>query len=329
MSEIDRNRLTEKFPKSAIRQREAVRGGKKLDYVEGHTVIHRLNDAVKEWDFAIRDINTSVIGKDQQGNDIILLRAHVALSIPGMGTREHVGVQAVRQNSGEDLIKGAVTDALKKAATLFGVGLELYGPDYEDHLPTVWDEEANSETRLAPPPAKPKPAPRVSRTDNEDGTTPGGASRKSYNWLCGIVKDLGHVVQDDKGSTHHDDAWLLQTAYERIFVGETILHSEDLNQAQVSQLIDLLKPKNGTPEQHPGISPERYQHPKERQQQPPAQMEDWSAFWTFARSHAVTNAQEFSRITGRDGMKGLNPASARDLLMQAFERPHLVNNQVG
>jgi hypothetical protein len=55
----------------------------------------------------------------------------VALTIPGLGTREHIGVQAVEERGGEDLVKGAITDALKKAATLFGVGLELYGPDYE------------------------------------------------------------------------------------------------------------------------------------------------------------------------------------------------------
>jgi hypothetical protein len=29
------------------------------------------------------------------------------------------------------LYKGAISDAIKKAATLFGVGLDLYGPDYE------------------------------------------------------------------------------------------------------------------------------------------------------------------------------------------------------
>ena len=59
--------------------------------------------------------------------------ALVTLSLPGLGSRQHIGVQAVEANSGEDVIaKGAVTDALKKAATLFGVGLELYGPDYEE-----------------------------------------------------------------------------------------------------------------------------------------------------------------------------------------------------
>jgi hypothetical protein len=39
-------------------------------------------------------------------------------------------VQAEQEKQGEDaLAKGAITDGYKKAATLFGVGLELYGPD--------------------------------------------------------------------------------------------------------------------------------------------------------------------------------------------------------
>jgi hypothetical protein len=44
-----------------------------------------------------------------------------------VGTREHMGVQVVNADSGgEDLWKGAISDALKKAASLFGVGRELY-----------------------------------------------------------------------------------------------------------------------------------------------------------------------------------------------------------
>ncbi len=50
-----------------------------------------------------------------------------------------MGVQKVSERGGEDLVKGAITDAMKKAATLFGVALELYGPDYgaEPDAPTM------------------------------------------------------------------------------------------------------------------------------------------------------------------------------------------------
>jgi hypothetical protein len=128
--------LYREFPAVAIKER-TVGGGRKLSYVEGHSVIHRLNEATgNRWDLSVRAIDQMQIGTQT------IVRAHVALSIPGLGTREHIGVQAVADRSGEDLVKGAITDALKKAATLFGVGLHLYGPDYE----------AGEVAHAAPPP---------------------------------------------------------------------------------------------------------------------------------------------------------------------------------
>jgi hypothetical protein len=122
--------LSEPFPTAAIKQRDG--GGKrKFDYVEAHTVIHRLNDATGGvWD-------SKVVSLDWHGD---LLIAIVELTIPGLGTRQHIGVQKVSANGGEDLVKGAVSDAIKKVGTLFGIGLDLYGPDYcEEAKPTPID----------------------------------------------------------------------------------------------------------------------------------------------------------------------------------------------
>ena len=137
--------LGEVFPKSAIKTRPGG-GGKQLSYVEGHTVLHRLNTATgNNWDLAIRSIDTMQLGPKT------LMRAHVALTIPGLGTREHIGVQAVDERGGEDLVKGVVTDALKKAATLFGVGLELFGPDYEaGELPAAPPRQRNVSQNTVP-----------------------------------------------------------------------------------------------------------------------------------------------------------------------------------
>ncbi len=110
--------LSEKFPKAAIKQREGARG-KQLDYLETHTVIHRLNSAAKTWDWKLTQLQ-------QQGD---LLIAIGELTIPGLGTRTGIGVQKVSERGGEDLVKGASSDAMKKAATLFGVGLELWRGD--------------------------------------------------------------------------------------------------------------------------------------------------------------------------------------------------------
>lgn len=246
---VNLDTLTRPFPREAIKQREAVRGGKKLDYVEGHTVIHRLNEATgNQWEFAVRDLHTSVVGQDQRGDDIILVRAHVALTLPGLGTREHIGVQAVRANAGEDLVKGAVTDALKKAATLFGVGLELYGPDYEaGEIASVERQNAPRATQPRPQApqypgepdkwgpgtgggpvreiephwqaqqAHPDPVREVQAIERQqqNGNRPTGVQRpndppteKQINWAQGMWKQLGHTILGPDGEVHHDPTTL-------------------------------------------------------------------------------------------------------------------------
>ena len=123
---IDLAALTKDFPREAIQQRTGG-GGKKLEYLEGSTIIHRLNDATgNRWDFAVLAFDSMDLGNGNR-----LLTARCRLTIPGLGSREHIGVQLVSDRGGEDLLKGAITDSLKKCATLFGVGLQLYGRDYE------------------------------------------------------------------------------------------------------------------------------------------------------------------------------------------------------
>ena len=134
--------LSVPFPQAAIKQRPGG-GGKALSYVEAHTVIHRLNDATGgTWDLKI-------IALDWRPD---LLVATVEMTIPGLGTRQHIGIQEVKGNS-SDLVKGAVSDAIKKVSTLFGVGLELYGPDFCE------------EAKPPPPQPPPPPDPRFSLLD--------------------------------------------------------------------------------------------------------------------------------------------------------------------
>lgn len=138
---VDLAVLTERFPVEAIKRFKG-RGGRSFDYVQGHSVINRLNHATgNHWDLEILRLW-------QEGRTMF---AHVRLALPGLGAREHIGVQVVDDKAGEDIAKGAVTDALKKAATLFGVGIELYGDDYEQG--GVAAPEPPPAPRRAPPPA--------------------------------------------------------------------------------------------------------------------------------------------------------------------------------
>lgn len=124
--------LSVAFPANAI-QTKSIPGQRPLSYVAGHTYIHRLIDATGNgWDWQIKSFEPRPYGATSKGNAQLLLIVTGTLTIPGLGSRDGMGVQVVTaETGGEDMWKGAQTDALKNAARLFGVGLELYGPDYE------------------------------------------------------------------------------------------------------------------------------------------------------------------------------------------------------
>lgn len=135
MNEVNLDILTRPFPKEAVMSRKV--GNNYLWYVPGHAIIRRLNESSgNQWSFKVLDIN-------QMGD---IMTATVELTLPGLGSRQHIGVQRMINNGGEDLVKGAITDGLKKAATLFGVALELYGEDVE-HTPAQSAQTSQSQSR--------------------------------------------------------------------------------------------------------------------------------------------------------------------------------------
>lgn len=127
--------LSEPFPANAIEQREGA-FGKMLDYVATETVIRRLNRVAGEWSFRMTAHEwtepisyTDKNGKPRTNRTLIVWGE---LTIPSLGIRTGTGVQVIDDSrSGEDLIKGALSDSLKNAAKHFGVGIDLYGPDLE------------------------------------------------------------------------------------------------------------------------------------------------------------------------------------------------------
>jgi hypothetical protein len=155
---VDLTKLIEPFHASAIQTRPAPGGGKPLEYVAGQTYIRRVIDATgNQFDLAVRDVAYREIGVDARGNPVVLQTIRVALTIPGLGTREGVGVQVLRVGGGEDLEKGALTDGFKNAAKYFGLGLDLYGPDYEGveedaRVPPRAEAGRRDAPRAAPPP---------------------------------------------------------------------------------------------------------------------------------------------------------------------------------
>jgi hypothetical protein len=125
--------LAEPFPDSQIRSRQGG-GGRSLAYVPGYAVINRLNRVCGKhrttWDWRITEREWRPFVQGQQKLDGLIILGE--LTILRLGTRAGMGVQLLSERGGEDMVKGASTDALKKAATLFGVGIDLYGEDTED-----------------------------------------------------------------------------------------------------------------------------------------------------------------------------------------------------
>jgi len=121
---LPREVLEAPFPKDLVKSRPGAFGGS-LSYLEGHTVISRLNEAFESgWSFDIvshevMDEEVLVVGRFRARAAGIVKMAFGSSRI----TRDK---QTGKPTALGDDLKAAATDALKKAATLLGVGLYLY-----------------------------------------------------------------------------------------------------------------------------------------------------------------------------------------------------------
>ena len=156
---MNRELLEKPFTPEQIRQRKGRNG--MLDYVEGHSVIQRLNEALEgAWSFEIvhhevREEEVVVIGR---------------LSAGGIVKMAFGGSQVTRERESGALIsisddlKAASTDAMKKCATFLGVGLHLYA-----EKPIGGRAPA---ARGVVAPARPAPAPTPPARVPVNGTRP-------------------------------------------------------------------------------------------------------------------------------------------------------------
>ena len=119
---MNRELLESKFSPEQIKQRSG-KQGKTLDYIEGHSIIQRLNDVFDgNWSFEIVSheiLEEEVIVKGRLSADEVIKNQFGSSAI----TRAKETGAIV--NLADDL-KSAATDSLKKCATMLGVGLYLY-----------------------------------------------------------------------------------------------------------------------------------------------------------------------------------------------------------
>ncbi|HEX8600219.1 MAG TPA: Rad52/Rad22 family DNA repair protein [Chloroflexia bacterium] len=136
LSEAQVDFLLQRTPRHEIKYRQG-RGGLQFAYVEHGYVTERLNMVFGfNWDFEVVD--------KQILEDEVVVEAKLTVRTPGGQTivkTQFGGADIKRHASGNkngrplsiaDDFKAAASDALKKCASLLGVGLDLYGRDRPD-----------------------------------------------------------------------------------------------------------------------------------------------------------------------------------------------------
>jgi len=142
---INLEALTRPFTSEQVKQRQG-RGGITLDYLEAHTVITRLNEAFEGcWSFEVlehRVLDDEVV-------------VHGQLTAGGIVKGQFGGSEISRlRDSGKpvsisDDLKAAASDCIKKCASLFGVGLELYQKGDRRGIERPTDEQLDRIDELA------------------------------------------------------------------------------------------------------------------------------------------------------------------------------------
>lgn len=150
--------VTRPIPDQLIKQRPGS-GGKSLSYLSGNTVVDLLNEAfgylwsweqLEQWvQPSIDKFNPKYDKKPVPQGPVAHVKGKLTVYLPqkdgqvfsivktGYGSKAIMGSQSDQ----ESIFKAAGTDALKKAASLLGIGLELYRDEEEQ----MFFEEMNYE----------------------------------------------------------------------------------------------------------------------------------------------------------------------------------------
>jgi hypothetical protein len=168
--------------KSMIKERDAG-FGRKLSYISGSTVINILNEAFGYWGWNFEVVEEKIVQSvpkfnkktnsyDDQPPYIQILGR---LTVPLLGiVKEQYGTKTLIGGASEQegAAKSAGTDALKKCATLLGVGNELY----EDAAPeppknnNYNNYQKNNYQKKSDPPKKDTTPPAATKDEWDEGS---------------------------------------------------------------------------------------------------------------------------------------------------------------
>lgn len=128
---MNRELLEKPFDKEQIKQRKG-NFGDMIDYVETHAVIQRLNEAFEgQWSFEI-------ITQETTAQEVIVSGKLTAEGV----SKSQFGSNKISLSKQGEIIsvgddwKAAASDCLKKCASLFGIGLHLYGGTEKTEQPS-------------------------------------------------------------------------------------------------------------------------------------------------------------------------------------------------
>lgn len=196
---MNRELLEQPFSPEQIKQR-AGSFGKTLDYIEGHVVIKRLNDAFDgQWSFQVKS-------HDVFEAEVIVLGELIAAGI----SKSQFGSSSITRakNSGDNIsladdLKAATTDSLKKCATMFGVGLHLYSRQSPQPPQSLQSANNGIENRKYTHLNSMSPGPTNgiidSNSNNDYDNNGNGTSRlsnKQYNYLLTLGTNHGLTKRD-------------------------------------------------------------------------------------------------------------------------------------
>ena len=226
---MNRELLEKPFDPNQIKQREG-NFGKMLDYIEGHAVVKRLNDAFEaNWSFAIlkheilKDTDEVVVLGELSANGIVKTQFGSSRITKARETGEMISLA--------DDLKAAATDSLKKAATLLGVGLHLYSKD--GHFAGRPQSSTNNQS---PGSSADRKYDRNDRNRGGNGGNGGSGSRGSNNKGNGRISSKQHKyildLMKEQGMTKSELNQQCVQAY-----GSVLAH---ISRNDASSLIDEL-----------------------------------------------------------------------------------------
>ena len=186
---MKRDILEKPFDQAQVKQRVGTYGNI-LDYIEGHSVIQRLNEAFDGvWSFEIlrheilEDKDEVLVLGKLTADEVVKCQFGASKITRAKDSREIISLA--------DDLKAAGTDSLKKCATMLGVGLYLYNGDKSLH-----DRNGESGTPKSEPPQTPGTKGGDSGKPGNGGNGDARITNKQINYVVNLGRSLGLNSKD-------------------------------------------------------------------------------------------------------------------------------------